>query len=267
MKTLIGLVLAVIASTACRGAEVMGTTMIAMDPYACTATTLIMPPISQAEILFTTTVQTHFLHVKPCWKQKRIPRASTINKTINGCINHCRRFWPNDLDMPYKFFTAIISESGGNNIGNPDDPSYGICHVAYATAHHACHVMSIDHPSTKRGMILKLAEDVDFNILCSAATMKECESWTNNDWVRTVLIYKCGLSGFSKAVRRLGDKPVTELDIWRDYYRLYLWVTCLKERIIVEGDMITDCGCLPPEDKVRQQTEENKDQLIKIEAK
>jgi hypothetical protein len=227
-------------------------------PVQVQSATSITIPMSPTITQFANTVQAHFAQARACWKQKQLPKATTIRKTINGCLNHCQRFWPNEPDKPYKFFAAIVTESGGNNIGNPADPSYGICHVSYLAAHHACHVFNIPHPSTKTAFIKKLSEDVDFNILCSAAAMKECEAWTDNDWVRTILIYKCGLSGFSKALDKLGDKPVTEMKIWRHYYAVYLWIACLKERIITEGTMLTDCGCLPPEDRVREEIGQDK---------
>jgi hypothetical protein len=195
------------------------------------------------KIVFAATVQYHFENAKACWKQKRIPGPKTISKIIDGCWLAGSRFWPGQLDKPYKMFALIISESGGLNVGNPEDPSYGVCHATYETARTACAIFGIQSPKSKWDFKEKLSEDVFFNILCGAGEAKIAESYSNGDWVRVVLIYKHGVRGFNRAMTNLDGKPITELPVWKHYSSLLLWIQCLKER--VELQVMTPCGCLP----------------------
>ena len=196
------------------------------------------------ERTFALTVQTHFQNARSCWKQKVVPGKSLTRKLINETVRNCRRFWPQDPDMLYSFFTLIISESGGNNIGNPDDPSYGVCHATYESARNACKVFGFEAPKAKYLFKEKLQEDVAFNLLCGAGELKLAMAYCNNDKVRGILAYKYGVKGLNRAINSLGDEPITELSVWKNYVGLYEWIRCLRDRVITNAD--ANCGCLTP---------------------
>jgi len=206
------------------------------------------PLPSKDKLVFAGMVQAHFENAKLCWKQKRVPGSKTMAKIIDGCWIAGIRFWPGQVDKPYKLFALIVSESGGNNVGNPDDPSYGVCHVTYESGRNACDLFGIKAPKNKYDFKEKLSDDVYFNILCGAGEAKIAESYTNSDWIRTVLIYKHGVKGFNRALNSLGNKPITELPVWKHYSKLLYWIQCLKER--VEAGSVTNCGCLPGPDEM-----------------
>ena len=228
--------------------------------------TTLFESISIDEARFINTVVLHFIGAKDCWKQKVIPRQKTIDKITVCTIIVCRKFWPQQPEKMYQFFSLIISESGGNNVGNPDDPSYGVCHATMASAHNACQVWGIPHPrSTKycdarcTGLAYRsdisfknlLEEDLMFNVTCGAGEAAITDIKAGHDWVRALLMYKFGERGFLNAMSRLGDRPITEIQskngqyIWKNYNRLYSWVNCLSDRSGIAP--ITRCGCLPPE--------------------
>jgi len=215
-----------------------------------------------ADKRFADTVAAHFQNAKSCWKQKIIPSQKIIDRITVGCIEAGKRHWPTRPEMPYRIFALILTETGGLNKGNPDDPSYGVCCASIEASHMACQAFGIPHPKSKmcdtqcRGLMVRcdstfkewLETDVLFNVTCGAGELRMCENErvARNDFIRAVGIYKCGVNGFKDALRNLGNKPVTELKIWKHYSRIYKWLTCLNER--VQTKTMADCGCLPPED-------------------
>jgi len=221
--------------------------------------------LTSDEARFINTVALHFTNAQECWKQRIIPKQKAIDKITIGTILVCRRFWPQQPEKLCQFFTMIISESGGNNIGNPIDPSFGVCHVTFSSAHHACWAWGIIHPKTRlcdarcRGLIYKspisfldlLSQDVMFNITCGAGEAALADIKANHDWVRAVLMYKFGERGFFNALNRLEDQPITEMKskngqyIWKNYNRVYSWMMCLNDRSSIVPT--SPCGCLPIE--------------------
>jgi hypothetical protein len=231
-----------------------------------TISTTLIDEFSLEERRFANAVALHFTGAKECWKQRVIPKQSTINNVVVGTILACRRFWPGQPEKMFQFFSLVVSESGGNNTGNPNDPSYGVCHVTTASAHNACVVWGIPHPRNSNlcdsrcygihyrssvSFLHLLANDLLFNLMCGAGEAAIANIKSNGDWVKAVLIYKFGERGYVNAMQRLGDKPITEIKskngqyIWKNYNRVYLWMTCINER--ASGDSITRCGCLPQE--------------------
>jgi hypothetical protein len=246
-----------------------GTVYIKADCYAralgFTSTTAYIADarahFTPADQLFADTVAAHFLNAKTCWKQRGVPSQKVIDRITIGCIEEGKRRWPSKSEMPYRMFTLILTETGGRNEGNPDDPSYGVCCASIEVSHIACQTLGIRHPKSKmcdarcRGLMIRceatfkewLETDVLFNIACGAGELKMCENEeaAHGDFVRALGIYKCGVSGFRKALRNLGDKPVTELRIWKKYVQIYEWLTCLNVRI--QTQTVIDCGCLAPD--------------------
>ena len=219
----------------------------------------IINELTYEEVRFVETVCMHFREAKTCWKQKLSPREKTINRIILGCVMAQRKYWPGNPERMYQLFCLIISESGGNNTGNPDDPSYGVCHATMPSAHNACLMFGIPHPKcsqcngTCAGLIVKdgrtfkewLEEDILFNIDCGVGELEIALCKVRNDLVRGVAIYKHGEKGFNRALNRLVGKPITELPVWKHYSSLLQWVTCLRDRSIAQA--ISPCGCMPVE--------------------
>jgi hypothetical protein len=163
--------------------------------------------------------------------------------------------------MPYRLFGLILTETGGRNEGNVDDPSYGVCCASVEASHVACQTLGIPHPKSKLcdarcyGFMVRcdstfrewLETDVLFNVACGAGELRMCENETfaHNDFIRALGIYKCGLAGFKRALTKLEGKPITELAIWKKYVRIYQWLTCINER--VQTKTMVNCGCMPQE--------------------
>ncbi len=228
--------------------------------------TTLIDVLSPEEERFINAVAFHFVNAKECWKQRVVPKQKTIDEITIGTILAYRRFWPEQPEKMFQFFSLVVSESGGNNTGNPNDPSYGVCHTTVAAAHHACVVYGIAHPRNSKlcdtrchginyrspvSFMHLLANDIQFNLMCGAGYAAICDTKANKDWVRTVLMYKFGERGFVNAMQRLGDKPITEIRakdgqyIWKNFNRVYLWMMCINERAGITP--FTKCGCLPQE--------------------
>lgn len=248
---------------------IFGSKAFGLEFQTITGTTLsttLIESLSIEESRFVNTVALHFANgAKDCWKQRVIPKQKTVDRITVCTILVCRRFWPYQPEKLCQFLALIISESGGNNTGNPNDPSFGVCHVTYYSAHHACQIWGIMHPKTKMcdarcrflnykskiSFLDLLAQDIGFNIECGAGEAAIADIKANHDWVRTVLIYKFGERGFVNALNRLGDQPITEMKskdgqyVWKNYNRVYLWTTCLQDRSGIVP--MSPCGCLPME--------------------
>ena len=152
-----------------------------MNGYRISST--LIEQVDFEEVQFIRTVTIHFRDAKLCWKQPHVPNEKMINRVIYGCLMAYRRFWTGQPERMYQLFALIISESGGNNIGNPTDPSYGVCHASFASAHTACYIYAIPHPKCKLctqtcngltiydGRTFKnwLEESVSFNIMCGVS--------------------------------------------------------------------------------------------------
>jgi len=197
--------------------------------------------------LFDSVVRLHFDEARDCWKQSRLPGPRTVGREIRGMVLASDRFWPLDTDAPYRMMAVMVSESGGNtrNTAKPNEPSYGPWCGTVDEAREAHRLFpDIACPRLRDDVIERLQTDPEWAALVTGAALWRYDRAQGGDRVRGLLLYKFGAEGLRRACARLGELPITDLPVWRHYASCLAWVTCLRDRVLMNAT--PPCGCMAP---------------------
>lgn len=164
-------------------------------------------------VLFHDTYRAYFKHEEKKVKgmkgmtgprfDRYIPSKDVQEKTYLAVVKNAHRFWKGRHAemMLYGIGALILSESGGVNIGNPKDPSFGMLHVKVEATKAIADALGFYCPENNRAISRKLSRDIEYNILVGvselAISMSSFDE-TPRNFTRAIMGYKMGFAGATR---------------------------------------------------------------------